>query len=75
MLLIIVVNNHFSDSGATMMGTFQANNDLQIATTISPLLSSNNISINANNGDGNINLLSAILTGQGNLDLNGNVSM
>ena len=50
-------------------------NDLQIQTTVSPLLSSNNIIINADGGDGNINMLSAILTGQSDLNLNGNVSM
>ncbi len=68
-------NNYESYQAMNMMYSIQDNHDLQIATTVSPLLSSNNITINADGGNGNINLLSAILTGQGNLDLNGNVSI
>ncbi len=70
-----ITNNHSAYNETNMMYSIQDNHDLQIATTVSPLLSSNNITISADN---NINLLSSILVGQGNLNLtstNGNVNM
>ena len=69
-------SNNYSFNASSFVGTTSNEEELKSATTVSPLLSSNDITINAgNNGDGNINLLSAILTGEGNLNLNGNVNM
>ena len=68
-------SNNYSFNASSFVGTTSNEEVLKSATTVSPLLSSNNIDINANGGNGNINLLSAILTGEGNLNLNGNVNM
>ncbi len=68
-------SNNYSFNASSFVGTTSNEEELKSATTVSPLLSSNNIDINANGGNGNINLLSAILTGEGNLNLNGNVNM